>query len=292
MPREVEPGDGPAIEVSDLVAMLEDGGFDPRDEEGFVAFGPALARLGRNPDFLARLAVAELKDRCRGQAVRSGYDAQSFVLTPPGGRYVVRANFWPASDDAVMRTSGPASFAYGMPHDHNFSFLTVGYLGPGYRSDYYEYDGQAVAGVPGEDAGLRFVARERLTPGRVLFYRAHRDVHDQLPPDAFSVSLNILGRDPRQGWRSQYRFDLAAGTIAASLTIVPAEGLLAVATHLADGCDVATDLARRHPVPRVRVSALAALASARPEAAMALYRQAVDDRDSLVAASARRWLDG
>ena len=290
MPREVDPGTGAPIGLAELVDLLESERLDPRDIEGFVAFGPALARLGRNPDFLARLAVAELQDRCRGQASVSGYDAQSFVLTPPGRTYTVRANFWPAAADPVVRASGGAAFAYGMPHDHNFSFLTVGYLGPGYWSDYWEYDGDAVAGLPGEDARLRFVGRQRLSPGRVLFYRAHRDVHDQLPPDAFSVSLNILGRDPAQGWRSQYRFDTAAGTIAAPLTTVPAEGLLALAVHLADGCDVAASVAARHPVPRVRATALAALASARPDEAERLYARAADDPDRLVAGTARDWL--
>jgi hypothetical protein len=35
-----------------------------------------------------------------------------------------------------MRASGAAAFVYGLPHDHNFDFLTLGYFGPGYWSDY------------------------------------------------------------------------------------------------------------------------------------------------------------
>jgi hypothetical protein len=65
---------------------------------------------------------------------------------------VLRANFWPAREDPVVRASGPAAFFYDLPHDHNFPFLTYGYLGPGYWSDYFEYDVDALAGVPGEDA--------------------------------------------------------------------------------------------------------------------------------------------
>ena len=107
-----------------------------------------------------------------------------------------------------MPASGPAPFFYDLPHDHNFSFLTVGYLGPGYWSDYYEHDGDAHAGLDGEPVELRFVERSRLSEGRVLLYRAHRDIHVQRPPDSFSVSLNILAADPGQHWRTQYRFDI------------------------------------------------------------------------------------
>ena len=44
--------------------------------------------------------------------------------------------------------------------------------------------------------------------------RPRRDIHVQLPPDDFSVSLNILGADPGQPWLDQYRFDIGRGVIA------------------------------------------------------------------------------
>lgn len=286
MPRPVDAGDGDAVSLDDLVEVLESGGFDPRDEECFAAFGPMLARLGRNRTFLAELAVDELKARCAGQAVGNAYGAQVFLLRPPNGRYLLRANFWPARADAVVRASGTAPFFYDLPHDHNFSFLTVGYLGPGYWSDYYEYDGDAVVGLPGEHAGLRFVERSRLSEGRVLLYRAHRDVHVQLPPDAFSVSLNILGYDLAQPWRSQYRFDVAANTVAEALTTAPSEVLVTLATHLggSNGIDVARDLAIRHPSPRMRFTAIAALAAAGEDG---ILERAANDPDPLVAGRAR-----
>ncbi len=61
-------------------------------------------------------------------------------------KYFIRANFWPSPRDSVFKLSGTSPFFYGLPHDHNFSFLTVGYLGPGYWSEYYEYDYAAVTG--------------------------------------------------------------------------------------------------------------------------------------------------
>ena len=50
----------------------------------------------------------------------------------------------------------------------------------------------SVVGFPGEEVNLRFIEKSRLDQGKVMLYRAHQDVHLQLPADAMSVSLNIL----------------------------------------------------------------------------------------------------
>ena len=260
-------------------------------KNSFAALGPLLARLGRNRHFLADLAIDELKGRCAAQSTGNAYGAQVFLLRPANGRYVLRANFWPARDDAVVRASGTAPFLYDLPHDHNFSFLTVGYLGPGYWSDYYDYDVAALDGVPGEVAGLRFVERSRLDLSKLMLYRARRDIHVQLPPDGFSVSLNILGYDPAQAWRDQFRFDIGAGTIAEGLTTTPSEALVALAVPFGgdNGRDLAAHLAARHPSPRMRLTALTALASAESDTAgrIAWFETAVDDPDRYLATRAR-----
>ncbi|MES2441681.1 MAG: transposase [Pseudomonadota bacterium] len=290
MPRLIEPGEGDAISLDALVEALDTTPFDVRDEDQFASLGPLLARLGRNRGFLADLAIAELKTRCTAQAAASGYGAQVFLLRPPNGRYVLRANFWPARDDPVVRASGPAAFFYDLPHDHNFPFLTYGYLGPGYWSDYYEYDVAALTGLPGEPAGLRFAERSRLEPGRLMLYRMRRDIHVQLPPDAFSVSLNILGADPTQPWLDQFVFDIRKGTIDRALTCTAAEALVTLAVHLGNGVDLAAGFARSHPCVRMRVTALAALASAAPGDAEALLAGAIDAPSAYVSGHARRLL--
>lgn len=287
MPRLIDPGTGGAIGLGDLVEALDANPVDARDEDAFASWGPLLARLGRNPDFLADLAIAELKANCTGQVKGNGYGAQVFLLRPPNGRYVLRANFWPAREDPITRASGTAAFFYDLPHDHNFPFLTWGYCGPGYWSDYYEYDVGPLAGLPGEHAGLRFVERARLEPGKLMLYRMRRDVHVQLPPDSMSVSLNILGADPAQPWLDQYRFDIARGTIAQGLTVTAAEALVAIAAHIGNGLDLAERFSRHHPCARMRVAALDALASALPEEAAARFARAAADPDRLVAGHAR-----
>ncbi|WP_267387860.1 transposase [Sphingomonas sp. GC_Shp_3] len=291
MPRVIATDRAPGIGLDDLAEALDTARFDVRDEESLVTLGPLLARLGRNPHFLGDLVIAELERRCVGQAADNAYGAQVFMLKPPNGRYLLRANFWPARGDAVVRASGTASFFYDLPHDHNFPFLTYGYEGPGYWSDYYDYDVTAVAGLPGEHAGLRFVGRSRLEPGKLMLYRARRDVHVQLPPDSFSVSLNILFYDVAQPWLEQFQFDVAQGTIATGLTTAPAEGLVTLAAQLGGptGIALCEEFAARHPVPRMRATAYAALASALPDrdARAALLATAAGDADRYVAGHAR-----
>lgn len=177
----------------------------------------------------------------------------------------------------MFQTSGADSFVYAAPHDRNFDFLTVSYCGPGYASDYYEYDYGAVAGYPGEDAGLRYVGRSTLTPGKLLLYCRHVDVHIQLPRDSLSVSLNVMRVDPAQGWFDQYGFDLERGTVARWLNANAADAFLRVA--VASGADSARDYAawvgERHPSDRLRLASFAARADqcADSAAADAVWRE-------------------
>ena len=184
------------------------------------------------------------------------------MLSPLGGEFFLRANIWPSRDEHMFRASGGGAFVYGLPHDHNFDFLTLGYFGPGYWSDYWEYDYEAVAGAIGEPAGLRFVERSRLEPGKLLHYRAHRDVHSQLPPDALSVSLNVMHAGGAQGWLDQYRFDVERNTIAGVLSPGASEVFLRIAVGLGgdEALDLAERFARTHPSDRMRLTALEAQA--------------------------------
>lgn len=278
MARLIDPGGGDAIGLDDLVDLLAGAKVDVRDEEAFASLGPALARLGRNRHFLGELALAELKQRCRGQVDGNAYGAQVLLLRPPDGRFVLRANFWPAAQDRALRAGGRGAYFYDLPHDHNFPFLTVGYHGPGYWSDDYRYDVGAIDGVVGEPAGLRHVGRSRLDPGKVLLYRMRDDVHVQLPPDTFSVSLNILGYDAAQPWLDQYRFDIRGNTIAQVLTSTPAEILvtLAAGADLPDALDLAEGFARHHPCERMRITATDALVRFGSDPAAALDRASGD----------------
>jgi hypothetical protein len=296
VPRVIDCPTGESLELAELVELLETGGFDSEDEENFASWGIQLRKLANDRDFLARMMMAELKQRCAGQLKDNQYSSQVVLLhADPRSDFVIRANFWPALKDSVVRHSGTDPFLYGMPHDHNFSFLTVGYLGPGYWSDYYEYDYGSVVGFPGEDVALRFVEKSRLEQGKVMLYRAHRDVHNQLPADAMSVSLNILERSPSSGFRDQYHFDLERSKIAGIMTRTSLEPMLAVTAHYGgeDGEDLLRSFAASHPSERVRWAALRAQASAAPDldGRIAVLERGAGVDSALIGAMARREID-
>ncbi len=291
MPRLIDVTDNAAITLEHCVDELAIAGFDPHDEASLSQAALLLRRLGNNRDFLGDRLVDALAQRHREEDTRESYGPQVIMLSRPGGDFFLRANIWPSADEPVLRASGRASFAYDLPHDHNFSFLTLGYFGPGYLSDYYEYDYEAVAGWNGEPVDLRFAGRQRLEPGRIMLYRAHRDVHRQLPPDALSVSLNVMHASGAQGWFDQYRFDVEESRVDAILGHGASEAWLRIAVGLGgeEALDLASCFARSHPSDRMRLCAWDALASVLPDspARDSLWMQAETAGSRLVAMEAK-----
>ena len=289
MPRVIDNPDDAAINLAGCLDSLGDRGFDPADEGSLLAAAAALRRLGNNRHFLGDLLIAQLKERHRDIGENSAYGAQSIVLSRVRGGCFLRANIWPSERDACFRSSGARTFVYGLPHDHNFSFLTVGYLGPGYLSDYYEYDYTATVGYVGERPGLRFVERSALSEGKLMLYRAHRDIHSQLPAESLSVSLNILRAHPAEGWFDQYGFDLESGAITGVLNPSSTETFLRCAVGLggAEAVDLAEHFGRRHPSDRMRLASFEARALLLDDvAADALWQEAERAGSVLVAEEA------
>jgi hypothetical protein len=292
VPRLIETSTEDKLELAELVELLETGDFDADDEDNFASWGTQLKKLANNRTFLADMMIAELKQRCDGQIGRNQYTAQVVMLHGASSRYFIRANLWPALKDSVVRHSGTNPFFYGVPHDHNFSFLTVGYLGPGYWSDYYEYEYGEVVGYAGEKVNLRFVEKSRLEQGKVMLYRAHRDVHSQLPADAMSISLNILEASHVINMRDQYRFDLEKSEIGGIITQTALDPLLQLSAHFGGekGIDLLDSFAAGHPSDRIRWKALQARAGSLDglDARIALYERAARGANRYVAEMAKR----
>ncbi len=261
MPEIIHATSSQTCTLPEAIEALGELDFDPRDPAVTMKAAEWLRRLSNNRTFLADILLDRLAGRTAGELV-SGYGPQAIALSPLRGRMFLRANIWPAEHDLCFRNSGAKSFVYGVPHDHNFSFLTSGYLGPGYASDYYEYDYDAVTGIPGEDAGLRFVERSALNEGKLMLYRAHRDVHSQLPPESLSVSLNVMHVDPAQAWYDQYGFDLESGEVTRVLSPNATEVFLrtAVASGSDEALDFAADIGAHHPSERLRLASFEARA--------------------------------
>ena len=292
MPRVIDLADDGVFSLDECVDSIAARGFDPCDEDSLLGAARDLRRLGNDRRFLGDILIAELKRRDRPDVATTTYGPQVVMLSRPSGEFFLRANIWPAPGEHVMRASGEAPFYFDVPHDHNFSFLTLGYFGPGYWSDYYEYDFEEVAGYRGEEIDLRFVERSRLSEGRLMLYRAHRDVHVQHPADALSVSLNVMHMAPHQGWYDQYRFDVNDKRIAGILNTGSAEAMLRVAVGLGleDALDLAEQFGRNHPSDRMRLAGWEALAMAAPDAAARdrLWARAEAVGNRMIAGEARR----
>lgn len=297
MPRVIELEDARVAALDEAVDAIAAGGFDPHDEASLGNAALWLRRLGNDRDFLGDILIGELAQRHRDDVLDNAYGPQVVMLAPPCGDFFIRANLWPSPDEHMVRASGGTSFAYGLPHDHNFSFLTLGYFGPGYWSDYYEFDYGDVTGWRGEAVpSLRFVERARLDPGKLMLYRAHVDVHAQHPAEALSVSLNVMHTSGAQGWLDQYRFDLDRREIGAIISPGPSEVFLKLAVGLGsdEALDLAQRFARRHPSDRLRLAAWDALAAREvdPGARDALWREAEGAGSLLVAMEAKARREG
>ena len=262
MPRLIQSEVTAPLALADAEDWLEGNPFEPGDETSLSAAASVLAGLAANRDFLGDLLLGQLKTRHSEEGDASAYGPQAIVLSPMRGNCFLRANIWPSEDEAAFQSSGASAFVYGVPHDHNFSFLTAGYFGPGYRSDYYEYEYEEVAGYAGESVALRFMGREALPEGKLMLYRAHRDIHSQLAPERLSVSLNIMHIDPAQGWYDQYGFDLEEARVTGLLNPTSTESFLRCAVALGSGeaLDLAERFGRNHPSARLRLASYEARA--------------------------------
>lgn len=292
MPRVIDIADDGVSSLDECVEVLAATGFHPEDEESLMHAAGRLRQLGNNRSFLGDMLVDELAACHREELSDNSYGPQVIMLAPPGrGNFLMRANLWPSSDEYMVRASGHGPFVFGLPHDHNFHFLTLGYFGPGYWSEYYEFDYEEVTGWRGEPVDLRFVERARLHEGKIMLYRAHVDVHLQIPADSLSVSINILHTSGAQGWLDQYRFDVENSRVTAILSQGASEAFIRIAVGL--GCEEARDLASRfgrsHPSDRMRLAAWSALASVAPDATArdAIWREAEMSGSRLVAAEAK-----
>jgi hypothetical protein len=265
---------------------------DPDDEASVLASAPMLRALANNRRVVGDFLTAELRSWRDFQPANS-YTAQTLMLARMG-RFGVRANIWePASPSADLREHQNALYQYQVPHDHNFSFLTVGYSGPGYETLIYERDPDAVVGVPGEKVPLRFLERTTLPQGKVMYYRASRDIHSQAYPEALSLSINLLVGQAASQRRDQYFFDLEAGTVAdvadgggaANSRVVPCRLARYVGDHRT--AEALAPIADSHPTPRIRVTALESLASLVPDSARQIWQRAERDDHPLVRLRAR-----
>lgn len=269
-----------ACSLEEFIALFREADPAPKDADALAATAPLFARLYENRSFVGDWVINDLLTGCASQG-RNLYSAQSIIMAQLARYFFLRVNFWPASDDEVVKKTGGGMFAYQLPHDHNFNFLTMGYFGPGYKSDYFVYDHASVAGYPGEDVKLDFVETRLLEQGDFMVYRAHLDIHTQHPPAAMSVTVNVMDQSPVVS--NQYIFDNGGAHIAKVLDTRSIPQLLNLAASLLgeDAAERLSHISQAHPDSAVRFHAIRATARATHDKqnGLALFERALETND-------------
>jgi hypothetical protein len=228
------------------------------DRDSVLASAPMLRALANNRTFFSDYLANELRDFATFQ-LGNAYTAPSFLLAVEP-EFIVRVNIWEPPAGGVNHDQ---VFSYHLLHDHNFSFMTVGYYGAGYETALYEYDGSRVRGDVGELADLSYLGKTSLSPGKVMFYRASRDVHRQEYPRETSISVNLLLLERNTSLIDQYEFDARDGRILRTIegSNTTRIGLCELARTLRDVSSLGAleRIARTHPHHTVRSSAIRAI---------------------------------
>jgi hypothetical protein len=265
--------------------------LDLRDEERVAASATMLKALAHDRTLVVRMLNQQIENTFRSAALPS---AQTIYLGG-GPNFYVRAAMWPSTSAVSGGRLYQERFAYHIAHDHNFTFLTVNYLGPGYETEIYEYSYDKVEGYAGEPVDLRFLEKVRFGAGNAMLYRASRDVHIQYPPEELTITLNLMISLPEIAARDQFYFDTTRKVISDYVPDTSSSkrvSLLRMATYFGDSLtsDLLAEIAKHHDNRRVRLTAFDVLSQREPDRRTDIWQSACADKDRIVVGMARRRL--
>jgi hypothetical protein len=266
------------------ISFPASGDFSPIDMDEFIAAvrkvykGDAvelmqtvavkLQRLGANRQFIRDALLGELR-RIASERHLASFAPQSFTIyrNPP---FSLRLNLWlPPAGSSRKIAQEARVLSYDRAHDHNFSLLTVGVAGPGYKTRIWEYDSRSIGGYNGEFVEMTFLEDTLLPVGKGMIYRPSRDIHIQIPPDQPSMSLNLLIAEKEIVEVPQYFFDLEKSSlvIMKDNEIGRRSGFLEAVGHFADEkcASLLFDVARQSRNPSIRAAAMHAITTGFPE---------------------------
>jgi len=256
------------IEMADFCEYV-DKNYTCINAEALTELAPMMKALCNNRTLLEDWVIKELKDPTQFQS-NNAYSAQTLSFCVVPGKFLVRANIWlPEKDFHKVNGKGEQTlFAYYQAHDHNFDFMTIGYYGSGYVTDIYEYNNASVAGKIGEKVDIRFLETTSLPQGKIMIYRASKDIHIQKFPEEFSISLNLMG-PPSTPVRDQFMFNIESSTIHNIIrsNYTGRKLLLEAAGYLANDnvSDILESIAKNHLCSRTREVARKAFTRRWPE---------------------------
>jgi hypothetical protein len=266
--------------------------IDPTDDESMISASERLFALRNNRDFIIEKMEEQmllLASNHDGEVTGAQATIHASKFGPKGG-FGIRSGIWtpPLTSNARSKMVQDKVLSFITPHDHNFSLLTIGYHGPGYQTAIYEYDRDSVVGEPGEPVEISYLETTNLTEGKILYFRACKDIHSQFHPDELSISLNLIGQSPNITSIPQYEFDVENKRIIGLLPGTSVGSLLTpfkIVTCLGGSpntIDIMGHLARTHELDYVRGAAYQALAKLVPHDFERMISLGMDDKSVLV----------
>ena len=258
--------------------------------EAMQAVADKMQGVAANREFIRDALIGELQRIAEEQNLGS-FAPQSFIIHR-ASPFSLRINLWlPAAGSSRKVEQEGRIYSYGRAHDHNFSLLTVGVAGSGYRTRIYEYDCASIEGRGGEHVEMTFLEDTKLTTGKAMIYRPHHDIHVQMPPEEPSISLNLLIEEPDIVDTPQYYFDLETSSLVPmnDNEVGRRVSFLEAVGHFADEACVSPlfDVARQHQSPAIRAAAVQAIRRGFPDRQPELERLAKADGHPLVLGETR-----
>jgi hypothetical protein len=253
--------------------------------EAMQAVAELFQDLAANREFLRDALLAELQ-RIAGERNLASFAPQSFIIHR-AAPFSLRLNLWlpPAGSSRKVEQEARV-YSYGRAHDHNFSLLTVGAAGPGYRTRIYEYDVSSIEGYGGEPVELTFLEDTMLSMGKAMIYRPHHDIHIQMPPEHASMSLNLLIEEKDIVETPQYFFDVETSSVVPmnDNEVGRRVSFLEAVGHFADEtcASLLFDVARGNRNPTIRAAAVHAIRTGFPERQSEIESLAKGDGHPLV----------
>ncbi|MBV9570033.1 MAG: hypothetical protein JO056_02200 [Alphaproteobacteria bacterium] len=282
---EARDDNGP-IAVEDVIEAMRKAYKGNNGVDAMQCVAEKFQSLAANREFIRDALVAELK-RIAEERNLGSFAPQSFIIhrAPP---FSLRLNLWLPSVGTSRKVEQEARiYSYGRAHDHNFSLLTAGVAGPGYRTRIYEYDCRSIEGRAGEHVEMTFLEDTKLTTGKVMIYRPHHDIHVQIPPVEASMSLNLLIEEKDIVETPQYYFDLETSALVPmnDNEVGRRVSFLEAVGHFAneDCAGVLFDVARQNRDPSIRAAAVQAIRTGFPDRQPEIERLVAADPHPLVA---------
>lgn len=180
------------LELQEFITAVKSLYNKPEDltDDVIYQLSELLQQLANNKQWLPEVIAKEVTERHNTLDVGNIYGNDALVIHVNRQPFFqIRVCFWNPLGN--LKKPDEMFDVYQSAHDHNFAFLTTNYYGPGYVSCFYKYKYKSNYRA-GDVVSIERQQDHQLKSGHVVFYEPSKDIHLQRPPEAFSISVNLM----------------------------------------------------------------------------------------------------